>query len=276
MTNLFNYIDRPSPVHRLTGACKLVCLITWSLAAMTSFYTPFLILLTAASLRLFRIAKLKVSDISFMLGIMVVYVVLNNLLIFLFSPDHGTAIYGTETVLFRIAGPYVVTAEQLFYHLNVILKTICTIPIVLLFICTTDPSEFAASLNRIGVSYRVSYAVSLALRYIPDIQREYRDISLAQQARGTEMSKKANLVSRLKAASSILIPLILSSMERIETISNAMELRGFGKGAKRTWYSSRKFSRMDILCMAVSLLLLLISLALSYWNGGRYFNPFVD
>ena len=276
MTNLFNYIDRPSPIHRLTGACKLVCLIAWSLASMTSFYTPFLALLTVASLLLFRIAKLKVSDISFMLGIMLVYIVLNNLLIFLFSPNHGTAVYGTETVLFRIAGPYAVTAEQLFYHLNVILKTACTIPIVLLFVCTTDPSEFAASLSRIGVSYRISYAVSLALRYIPDIQREYRDISLAQQARGTEMSKKANLVDRLKAASSILIPLILSSMDRIETISNAMELRGFGKGAKRTWYSSRKFSKMDILCMAVSLLLLIASLALSYWNGGRYFNPFVD
>ena len=275
MTNLFNYIDRPSPIHRLTGACKLVCLIVWSLAVMTSFYTPFLILLSIAALTLFRIAKLKVSDISFMLGAMLVYIAINNLLIFLFSPDHGTTIYGTETVLFHIAGPYVVTAEQLFYHLNVILKNICTIPIVLLFVCTTNPSEFAASLSRIGVSYRVSYAVALALRYIPDIQREYRDISLAQQARGTEMSKKASLVNRLKAASAILIPLILSSMERIETISNAMELRGFGKGKTRTWYSSRKFSKMDILCMVVSLLLFAVSLGLSCWNGGRYFNPFV-
>lgn len=275
MTNLFNYIDRPSPIHRLTGACKLVCLIAWSLAAMTSFYTPLLIFLTVLAFILFHAAKLKISDISFMLGIMLVYILLNNLLIFLFSPRHGVSIYGTETVLFPIVGPYIVTAEQLFYHLNVILKNACTIPIVLLFVCTTDPSEFAASLSRIGVSYRVSYAVALALRYIPDIQREYRDISLAQQARGVEMSSKAGLVDRLKAASSILIPLILSSMERIETISNAMELRGFGKGATRTWYSSRKFSRADILCMVVSLLLLAASLALTYWNGGRYFNPFV-
>mgnify|MGYP003297537977 CR=1 FL=1 len=74
-----------------------------------------------------------------------------------------------------------------------ILKNACTVPIVLLFVCTTNPSEFAASLNRIGVSYKISYAVSLALRYIPDIQREYRDISLAQQARGTEMSKKNSI-----------------------------------------------------------------------------------
>lgn len=275
MTNLFNYIDRPSPIHRLTGASKLVCLVAWTVAVMTSFYTPLLLLLTAASFILFRVAKLRVKDISFMLGIMLVYIVLNNVLIFLFSPEHGTSIYGTRTVLFHIAGPYVVTAEQLFYHLNVILKNACTIPIVLLFVCTTNPSEFAASLNRIGVSYRISYAVALALRYIPDIQREYRDISLAQQARGTEMSKKASLVSRLKAASSILIPLILSSLDRIETISNAMELRGFGKEKQRTWYSGRKFSWMDILSMVVCVLLVILSLALTFFNGGRYFNPFI-
>ena len=274
MINLFNYIDRPSKIHRLTGACKLVCLITWSLAAMTSFYTPLLIAMTVASFLLFRVARLKVKDISFMLGLMLVYIVMNNVLIFLFSPDHGTDIYGTETVLFRLFGPYVVTAEQLFYHLNVILKNACTIPIVLLFVCTTNPSEFAASLNRIGVSYKISYAVALALRYIPDIQREYRDISLAQQARGTEMSKKASLVNRLKAASSILIPLILSSMERIETISNAMELRGFGKGTKRTWYSGRKFSKLDVISIVVCTVLMIVSLLITFLNGSRYYNPF--
>lgn len=275
MINLFNYIDRPSPIHALTGACKLVCLIFWSLAAMTSFYTPLLFAMTVGSILLFRAAKLKVKDISFVLGLMFVYVLLNNLLIFLFSPDHGSSIYGTYTVLFKLFGPYEVTAEQLFYHLNVILKNVCSIPIVLLFVCTTNPSEFAASLSRIGVSYHISYAVALALRYIPDIQREYRDISLAQQARGTEMSKKASLVSRLKAASSILIPLILSSMERIETISNAMELRGFGKGQKRTWYSGRKFTKMDFLCMGVCGALLIASLLITYLNGGRYYNPFI-
>ena len=274
MINLFNYIDRPSPIHRLTGASKLLCLVAWSLAAMTSFYTPLLIAMTVAAFLLFRYAKLKVKDISFMLALMIVYIVLNNVLIFLFSPDHGTGIYGTETVLFRLFGPYVVTAEQLFYHFNVILKNACTIPIVLLFVCTTNPSEFAASLNRIGVSYKISYAVALALRYIPDIQREYRDISLAQQARGTEMSKKASLVNRLKAASTILIPLILSSMERIETISNAMELRGFGKGAKRTWYSGRKFTRADVFFMIVCVLLAILSLVITLLNGSRYFNPF--
>lgn len=274
MTNLFNYIDRPSPIHRLTGASKLVCLLAWSVAAMTSFYTPLLLGLTIAAFVLFHMAKLRLKDVSFVAGLMVVYILLNNVLIFLFSPTHGCTLYGSRTELCHIAGPYVVTAEQLFYHLNVILKNACTIPIVLLFVCTTDPSEFAASLNKIGVSYRISYAVALALRYIPDIQREFREISLAQQARGVEMSKKVSLVKRLKAASAILIPLVLSSMERIETISNAMELRGFGKHKKRTWYAARPFASADWLSMGVCLGLMVLSFALTAVNGGRYFNPF--
>lgn len=275
MTNLFNYIERPSPIHRLTGASKLVCLLLWSFAAMSGFHTPLLAILTVAALALFRLSKIRLKDVSFMLGFTVVFMLLNNLLIFLFSPEHGVSLYGTRTVLFKIAGPYVVTAEQLFYHLNVALKYACTIPVVLLFVCTTNPSEFAASLNRIGVSYRISYAVALALRYIPDVQREYHDISLAQQARGIEMSKKASAVSRLKSVSGILIPLILSSMQRIEVVSNAMELRGFGKSAKRTWYSGRPFSKWDILAMAVCVGLLILSFVLTAVNGGRFYNPFV-
>ena len=111
----------------------------------------------------------------------------------------------------------------------------------ILFVSTTNLSKFAASLNRIGVSYKTSCSVALALRYIPDIQREYHDIAQSQQARGIRMGKKASLVRRLKAASSILIPLILSGMDRIEVISNAMELCGFGKNKKRTWYMARRF-----------------------------------
>ena len=190
MTNIFNYIDRPSPIHRLTGATKLVCLLLWSFAAMLTYDTRMLILLPVLSFLLFYISRIKLRDVSFMLGFTAVFMVLNNVLVFAFSPQHGVELYGTKHVLFSLWGNYVLTQEQLFYHLNLVLKYLSTIPIVLLFVCTTNPSEFAASLNRIGVKYSVSYSVALALRYIPDIQREYHDISQAQQARGIEMSRK--------------------------------------------------------------------------------------
>ncbi len=139
---------------------------------------------------------------------------------------------------------------------------------------TTNPSEFAASLNRIGVSYKISYSVAIALRYIPDIQRDYHDISFAQQARGIDMSKKAGLTSRIKNSAAIIMPLIFSSLERIESISSAMELRAFGNNKKRTWYSGRPFEKRDYIAIAVVICVFIAALVATKLNGGRFFNPF--
>jgi energy-coupling factor transport system permease protein len=274
MTNLFNYIDRPSKIHELTGATKLVCLLLWSFAAMLTYDTRFLVFLTVFGIVLFKLGNIRIRDVSFITGFMLVFLIINTILLYLFSPHHGTEIYGTTTYLFGMSGHFGLTAEQIFYQFNYWIKFLSTIPIVLLFVCTTNPSEFAASLNRIGVSYSISYSVALALRYIPDIQRSYDEISKASQARGVEMSKKASLVKRLKAASAILIPLILTSVDRIEGITNAMELRGFGKNKKRTWYMAKKFKAADYISMAVCAGLLAISLILNAVNGGRFYNPF--
>ena len=120
----------------------------------------------------------------------------------------------------------------------------------------------------------MSYSVALALRYIPDIQKQYHEISQASQARGVELSKKVSLVSRLKSASAILVPLILSSMDRVEIIANAMELRCFGKNKKRTWYMEQKFKALDYISILVCALLLVASITLTHINGSRFFNPF--
>ena len=275
MRPIFNYIDRPSPIHRLTGATKLCCLLLWSFAAMTSYDTRLLAFLAAAGVAVFVLSRLRISDIRFLLGFVTVFMVLNNVLVFAFSPEHGVGLYGTRHVLFSLGGRWVVTKEQLFYHLNLVLKYLAMLPVVMIFICTTQPSEFAASLNRIGVKYTVAYSVALALRYIPDIQQEYHEISQAQQARGIEMSKKESLFRRLKAASAILIPLILSSIDRIEVISNAMELRGFGKNKRRSWYMARPFRPADFAAMGLCALLLAAAIFLNIHNGTRFWNPFI-
>ena len=275
MIKLFNYIPRDSVVHDLTGAAKLVCMLCWTLAAMITFDTRYLIVLSIVAFLLFRVSKIKLSEVKVLLIFSLVFVLLNNVLIYLFSPEHGVTIYGSRTVLVHLIGRYTVTSQQLLYNLNVFLKYTATIPIVILFVSTTQPSEFAASLNKIGVSYRVSYSVSLALRYIPDILKEFHDISLAQQARGIELSGKENLFKRLKGATAILLPLILSSLERIEVVSTAMELRCFGKESKRTWYRGQAFSRNDYLIFGLSVLLIAVSITLNFVNGGRFWNPFI-
>lgn len=272
---MLSYIERKSPVHQLSGATKLLCFILWSTAAMLTYDTRILAFLFVFSIFVFIISKIKIQEISFILIFILVFLLLNNVAIYIFSPQEGVKIYGTSHILVEFVGRYNITMEQLFYQLNITLKYFTVIPVALLFIVTTHPSEFAASLNRIGVSYRISYAVALALRYIPDIQRDFRNIALSQQARGIDMSNKEKFPKRLKNASLIIIPLILSSLDKIEIISNAMELRGFGKNKKRTWYSARPFQKGDYITLILFGLILVITLIVTFHDGNRFYNPFM-
>ena len=274
-TEMLSYIKKNSPIHKLTGATKLICFLLWTIAAMITYDTRVLIGLFIAGIIVFKISKIKFKDVSFILYFILFFLLLNALLIFVFSPYQGVEIYGSRTDLFHVIGPYTVTKEQLFYELNVILKYFATIPMALLFILTTDPSEFAASLNKIGVSYKVAYTVSIALRYIPDVQRDYKDISFAQQARGIDLSSKEKLSKRIKNSAAILMPLIFSSLERIDKISLAMELGAFGNNKKRTWYNSRKFGKIDYISIVILLMIVAISIAMVKVNGSRFYNPFI-
>ena len=271
---ILSYIKRQSFVHELTGTTKLLFFLMWSIASMVTYDTRVLVVMLCFSFVIFKLSKIKIKDISFVLGLAAVFLLLNNFFVYLFSPEYGVKLYESRDVLFTIAGPYTITAQQLFYHLNMTMKVVCVVPVALLFIACTDPSEFAASLSGIGVNYRIGYSVSLALRYIPDVQREYHNISQAQQARGVELGRSEPFFKRLKNSVSILLPLILTSLNRIDTISNAMELRGFGKHDKRTWYTRRPFARRDFIALVVGVVLLLISLTVTI-RFGRFYNPFV-
>ncbi|MFX3618977.1 MAG: energy-coupling factor transporter transmembrane protein EcfT [Sporolactobacillus sp.] len=271
---MLSYIDRPSPIQKMTGASKLLCLILWSVTGMTTYDTRILLVMLIIGAIVFRLSKVKFREISFALAFILFFLVMNDLAIYAFAPGQGQSIYGTSHIILHLPGWYTLTWEQLFYEFNITLKYIAILPFALVFIVTTQPSEFAASLTKIGVSYRIAYSVSITLRYIPDIQREYREISLAQQSRGIDLSRKAKLSQRISHASAILIPLIFSSIDRIETISNGMELRGFGKKKKRTWYSARSFADSDYLAVVFSALIFVASIFLGFYQGSRYFNPF--
>ena len=258
---------------KMTGTTKLAFFLLFTFASMITYNTWVLLGLFAVSLVAFRLSKIKYREIRFMMIFMLVFLLLNNLFIFLFDPNQGTNLYGTRHVLCHLFWRYDVTAEQLFYMLNISMKYFVALPVAILFISATNPSEFAASLNSIGISYKVGYSVAIALRYIPDIQRDYHSISQAQQARGVELGKNEHFFSRLKNSVNILLPLILTSLNRIDTISNAMELRGFGKNKKRTWYTRRPFAVRDFMALGIGVVLLVVSLTVTI-KFGRFYNPF--
>ena len=268
------YIEGNTPIHSLCGATKLILFFLWSILVMVSFHTPMLLVFAVLGIVLFAVSKIRFSDISFIFKMMCLFLTLNLIAVYLFSPEEGVQIYGTRHVITEGVGRFTLTWEQLFYEFNIFLKYITIIPPAILLIVTTHPSEFAASMNRVGIPYTAAYSVSLTLRYIPDIQRDYEAISQSLQARGLELSKKASWIQRLKRIVPLLLPLIFSSIDRIDVISRAMELRGFGKNKYRSWYSAKPFSRLDKLALIIGIMIFILGIWLTFRGGSRFFNPF--
>lgn len=276
MSRLLTYDPKDTWIHRLSGITKLIFFLAWSIVSMITYDTRVLVFMLVSSLIIFRVSKIEWKQISTVFKFILFFLFLNLLAIFIFSPYEGVKIYGTRTDLLHIAGNYTITTEQLFYELNIMIKYFTVIPAVLMFILTTNPSEFAASMNKIGVSYKISYSIAIALRYVPDVQADFTKIKHAQEARGIEMSSKSGLIDRIKNVSAILFPLIFTSMDRIDVVSNAMELRGFGKNKKRTWYSGKKLTSRDITVIVVVFVFAVVSMLITFVDGSRFYNPFVQ
>ena len=273
---LFDYVERDNWVFNLSGVSKLICFFLLSASVMFTYDIRSILVVMALSFTVLRVSGITFRQIRGMLWAVILFLVVNFILTFVFNPTYGVEIYGTCHEIFRFSDRYIVTQEQALYQVTKFFKYGAVIPLGMLFLLTTNPSEFAASLNGVKVSYKASYALALTLRYFPDTIRNYGDISVAQQSRGLDLSKKEKLGVRIKNVMNICVPLIFSTMDRIDVISNAMDLRAFGKHKKRTWYARKPMAKMDWVCIGVSAVILVaVILIATFINHGRFWNPFI-
>ncbi|MGO0052873.1 energy-coupling factor transporter transmembrane component T family protein [Streptococcus suis] len=270
---LIGYHPGTNLIHSLSAVSKLLFFLIVSILAMITYDTRLILFIAVFSLALFKMSGIRYKEISLVLILTIIFAAMNALMVHLFAPRYGVELYGADTPLLSGLGVYSLTSQQAFYLVNLLLKYFCTVPLAIIFLMTTHPSQFASSLNQIGVSYKVAYAVSLTMRYIPDIQEEFYTIRMSQEARGLELSRKGKLMDRIKGNLSLVIPLIFSSLERIDTISTAMELRRFGKNKKRTWYTQQPLQRIDYAVLLFILALVVVTIYLFFVNQGRFYNP---
>ena len=88
--------------------------------------------------------------------------------------------------------------------------------------------------------------VSLTLRYIPTLLIETDKIMKAQASRGVDF-KEASLKDKITQVISLLIPVFVISFKRAEDLANAMEVRGYVIGQKRTKIDVLKIKTSDYL-----------------------------
>jgi energy-coupling factor transport system permease protein len=132
------------------------------------------------------------------------------------------------------------------------------------FISVTDPNTLAGALMQFGLPYRYGFMLVTSLRFLPQFEVESNTVHNAQLTRGIKLKKSGlrNIYDHVKFT---LRPLIISALQKADTLSRSMEGRGFGLYKTRTFIDQSKFSKKDLIITSLivaSTILLIILLNL--------------
>jgi energy-coupling factor transport system permease protein len=144
--------------------------------------------------------------------------------------------------------------KNLNYALAMALRLNALIFTGLIFLSVTRIEEFTYGLNKLGLPFRVSFALTLAFRLVPSFILSAQTTIQAQKSRGLDL-ETGNLVQRIKKFIPLLIPILATSLRNAELLAIALECKGFGIKKKRTSYLDYKFGRNDFLTLLTIFLL---------------------
>jgi energy-coupling factor transport system permease protein len=135
----------------------------------------------------------------------------------------------------------------------------------MLFVAITDPTLLAHSLTRLKIPYRYSFALVIALRFLPLFDSENQIVRMAQKSRGIQ-PEVGGLRKILRTIQYTFFPLLVSSLSRVEALSISMDGRGFGYSENRTYFRKSNWKISDTLIAfgGLGFILLCSMLALGY------------
>ena len=132
-----------------------------------------------------------------------------------------------------------------------------------IFFLTTSPDHLGLALQQSHIPYEFCFAFTTAVRFVPVLADEAQTIMDAQKARGLEL-EQGNLLKRIRNYIPILIPLIVNAIRRSLELAEAMDSRGWGANKTRTNLYTLKLKQLDYVLFAISLLLLVLALYISF------------
>lgn len=131
-----------------------------------------------------------------------------------------------------------------------------------LFVAVTDPNRLGYALMQAGLPYRYGFMLITALRFIPLFFLELAQVRHAQAAKGIDIDKPS-LKNLSLAIRYLFVPLVLSALSKVDTLTLSMESRAFGLYPRRSYLVEQPFTvrhrlaAVAVLAVSVALYLLL-------------------
>lgn len=241
------YEESNSILHAIDPRAKLLYVVLTIAVSMAVARLDILLLVLAANLVLLPLYRNLVAKFAlFLRGLapFIAIIVVFNIMISLAFTDASVAEVATMQIMS-------------------VARILCLAISILVLLSTTTPWQIIQAFTKIGITYTYVYPFIIALRFIPIVFSEMKNIYDAQRARGLDF-ERGRVIDRIRRLAAIVIPTIVCSIIRAKDLIEAMELRGFGYSKERTFYKSIKFRKVDALFIVVITSLYLIAIVVAF------------
>ncbi|MEU6857428.1 energy-coupling factor transporter transmembrane component T [Glycomyces sp. NPDC046736] len=171
----------------------------------------------------------------------------------------------TGRLLFSL-GPVEISTGALLDATAIGLRVCVAATAGVLVFATTDPTDLADALTQqLKAPARFTIGALAALRLLPILAAEWRQITTARRARGLEGG--ANPLRRLRLFTSTMFTLLVGAIRRAGRLAAAMDARGFDSEIPRTHAREQRMHPADWAVVAAALAVCAAAVALSLAQG---------
>jgi energy-coupling factor transport system permease protein len=237
------FIPRVSYLHRVYPLVKLIWVFVVALGLF--FYrTPYTGAITLAAVFLLVLVGGRIPLRSILESSWLIFGLGLILMFFHFFADPGEPVFSV--------GPLTATDGGLQQGPIFFFRISTVVLASFLLIWTTHSRDLMVSLAKARMPYRYAFAVFLALRFLPLVQREVDSVRAAHAIRGR--ATRSGLAHRFKLWQRYMFTVLVNGLRKAESTAAALECRAFGSDKDRTYVKDVQYRRADLILLVVTVI----------------------
>ncbi|AET68315.1 ABC-type cobalt transport system, permease component CbiQ [Desulfosporosinus orientis DSM 765] len=257
---MLEYLPGDTLIHRLDVRTKMLGFLGLMIISFL-FQSPMfqlgIVLLTGLLAAWIKIPLKKIWGMLFPLIPIIISIIL--ITGFTFAPERFDRAASQTILFYALPGNHLgATVGGFLMGTTFILRLINMMIASSVLTLTTSMEEFTQFFQKMKVPAEVSMMLTMAIRFIPTLDKKRRQIIEAQKARGTRFNEKG-IIGAIRSYLPIMIPMFINSIMMANSLSMAMLNRGYG--LTRTWTTMKDLTFTSRDYWAIALILLTLGAA---------------
>ena len=244
MKGLLTYIPGSSLLHRLDPRTKLFISLLICVGVFASSNLIYLIAILLLDMLIGRIGKVFRPTFS-------IFCKLVRVMLFLFILQL-LFIQRGDTVIPLVFGLRITTVGIQTALLVVLRLLGATLPLCIMLMVTKLDDLANSLVVRYHIPYKYAFALTTAIRFVPEFSKQMQEVIEAQTTRGVELDTR-NIFRKISLIIPLCVPLLISSVRKIDGTAMAAELRGFNRRSWKNMTTSFSFKGRDIIALVLAI-----------------------